>query len=1129
MGFLKQIWVLAQKDLLIVLQRRWLSTFIRALVFPVVLTVVLAYIRFWTSTSGYYGIGTPTPIKSFSDALHATGSTRPNVVIVDNGIHSDDVNAVIADLATPILGNGKTLHRTSDISQLSELCPSSNGGVSNCYGAVAFHSSPGQGPGQIWNYTIYSDSALGKSVDIRSNTNDLQLYQLPFQHAIDSAIASTQLQSQLLDGILQYPFTGESEVDKEKSDLRTYESEVQVILAYAFFVALSGLTYHCVGHITYQRERGMLQLIDAMMPNKRRWECIAARNLSTHLAFDLIYLPGWIIIGIIIGVVAFPHSNTGYFVAISILTGLALTSYSIVVSSLFKRAQLSAISAIIAVMVFALVAQFAEGSSTLTAHTDGVLATSVLFPPCNFVYFLVIAAGFAQDEQPLVLNRYAPNIQQWSVTGATVLGLLVFQIVVYPILGMMIESMLHSTASSTRKIRSGREMGENAVRLQGFTKLYKNRVKKKEKVKAVENLNLNLHTGSITVLLGANGSGKSTTLNSIAGLETITQGEIEIDGEGGLGICPQKNVMWNELTVTEHVRFFQNLKSTTPKSRKAHNEAVRRLIRDCDLEFKSSARSATLSGGQKRKLQLAMMLAGDSRVCCIDEASSGIDPLARRKVWDILLSERGTRTLLLTTHFLDEAEVLSDHVAILSKGQLKAEGSVAALKSSMGGGYRVIVTNSPSLSSLSTMPGVTVTGDFNQTVFEVTHTSTVGQLIAHLEQRGIQDYKMQGPTIEHVFLQLAHEMKAEAGLAQDLSVAPDNNDREQPSQPLTQTSTNKPLKLETGKGCSPLKQTWILFLKRLTVLRHNYMPYVAAMFIPLVLSGMVTRFFIGFGYPDGIPCNNPESNGPQTPSIFTLSPQDIALPAGEPAEFVFGPPERVPVSMLQSLVPNNTVYASYEQEYPPDWSAIPTVNTLNDFNNYIAGNAEQLEDGGFFDDTDTPTFAWSSGQYSDSSYPMFVQSLLNSVLLNQTIAFSTGEFAESYTPSNGVTSFVAVFIALGFSVYPGLFSLYPTAERLRNVRAMHYSNGILSSSLWLAYALFDFIFVLIISILTIAILTAKWSGWYAPGYMFVVFMLYGLASTAYSYVISLFVSSQLAAIAASSVIQVITAMLYLIA
>lgn len=121
---------------------------------------------------------------------------------------------------------------------------------------------------------------------------------------------------------------------------------------------------------------------------------------------------------------------------------------------------------------------------------------------------------------------------------------------------------------------------------------------------------------------------------------------------------------------------------------------ILRLLEDCDLSKKVNARSKTLSGGQKRKLQLAMMSTGGFSICCVDEVSSGLDPISRRKVWDILLAERGNRTILLTTHFLDKAELLADHIAMLSKGVLKAQGSSVELKHRLGSGYRIHIYSS---------------------------------------------------------------------------------------------------------------------------------------------------------------------------------------------------------------------------------------------------------------------------------------------------------------------------------------------------------------------------------------------------------------------------------------------------
>lgn len=115
----------------------------------------------------------------------------------------------------------------------------------------------------------------------------------------------------------------------------------------------------------------------------------------------------------------------------------------------------------------------------------------------------------------------------------------------------------------------------------------------------------------------------------LAGMQKPTSGQIEMDATGGIGLCPQKNVLWKELTVYEHVKIFNRLKATTLDT----NAQTQELVAACDLDQKLHARTETLSGGQKRKCQLAMMLTGGSRVCLLDEVSSGLDPLSRRKIW----------------------------------------------------------------------------------------------------------------------------------------------------------------------------------------------------------------------------------------------------------------------------------------------------------------------------------------------------------------------------------------------------------------------------------------------------------------------------------------------------------------
>ncbi len=332
-------------------------------------------------------------------------------------------------------------------------------------------------------------------------------------------------------------------------------------------------------------------------------------------------------------------------------------------------------------------------TGAITDPCDKVAVLSLLFAPCNYTYFISLLARWEKVLQPTNLARVAPD-SPWNLPGIVLWVFLIIQIIGYPILGAWIERRLQGTTSNSRNIVLGENRGdlgqEDAVKLDGFTKICKpgfvRRMfsfisRPKDPVFAVDGLTLSAGRGQILALLGANGSGKSTTLDSIAGTNKLTSGKITIDGTGGLGIAPQKNVLWDELTVEEHIAIFNRLKSPHNYATK---EEIRQLVVSVDLIQKNNAHSKTLSGGQKRKLQLGMMLTGGSAVCCVDEVSSGLDPLSRRKIWDILLAERGRRTIILTTHFLDEADLLADHIAILSKGTLRAEGSSAQLKDTLG-------------------------------------------------------------------------------------------------------------------------------------------------------------------------------------------------------------------------------------------------------------------------------------------------------------------------------------------------------------------------------------------------------------------------------------------------------------
>jgi ABC-2 type transport system ATP-binding protein len=207
-------------------------------------------------------------------------------------------------------------------------------------------------------------------------------------------------------------------------------------------------------------------------------------------------------------------------------------------------------------------------------------------------------------------------------------------------------------------------------------------------VDAVDGLDLTVEVGECFGLLGPNGAGKTTTVEILEGLNEPTSGEVEVlgrdwktDGAGirqRIGVTLQETRFPDKATVREIVKLFRSFyrQGQTP-------EALLPLV---SLESKSNAFIETLSGGQQRRLAVALALVGDPELLFLDEPTTGLDPQSRRQLWDVIrgLQEQG-RTTLLTTHYMDEAERLCDRVAIVDHGKIIASGAPAELISRLGG------------------------------------------------------------------------------------------------------------------------------------------------------------------------------------------------------------------------------------------------------------------------------------------------------------------------------------------------------------------------------------------------------------------------------------------------------------
>ncbi|XP_054309404.2 phospholipid-transporting ATPase ABCA3-like [Pongo pygmaeus] len=208
---------------------------------------------------------------------------------------------------------------------------------------------------------------------------------------------------------------------------------------------------------------------------------------------------------------------------------------------------------------------------------------------------------------------------------------------------------------------------------------------------AVKDLSLNLYEGQITVLLGHNGAGKSTTLSILSGLYPPTSGKAYINGydiskqmvqiRKSLGLCPQQNLLFNYLTVSEHLHFYCVIKGVQVKMTPAK---IDHMLTTFNLLEKRNELSKSLSGGMKRKLSIIIAFIGGSKVVILGEPTSGMDPVSRKVTWDLLQHFKKDRTILLTTHYTDEADVLGDRIAVMIKGSLRCCGSSIFLKKIYG-------------------------------------------------------------------------------------------------------------------------------------------------------------------------------------------------------------------------------------------------------------------------------------------------------------------------------------------------------------------------------------------------------------------------------------------------------------
>lgn len=367
------------------------------------------------------------------------------------------------------------------------------------------------------------------------------------------------------------------------------------------------------------------------------------------------------------------------------------------------------------------------------------------------------------------------------------------------------EDVRHEESAVKRQLGAG-VIDENvAVQIRGLKKTYPGvtkaccfccKVKRTAPYSAVKGLWVNFEKDRLFCLLGPNGAGKTTTISCLTGLAPVTDGDALIYGHSIrssigmahirriIGVCPQFDILWDRLSGEEHLRLFALLKGLPPSSIET---IVQTLLAEVQLAASAKVRSGSYSGGMKRRISVAIALIGDPKLVILDEPTTGMDPITRRHVWDVIERAKKGRAIVLTTHSMEEADILSDRIAIVAKGRLRCIGTSIRLKSRFGAGFIATISfkgnnNEDAVSSkhckalkkffkdhLDVKPKEE-NNSFLTYVIPHEKEEFMAEFFSELQDReeefGISDIQLGLTTLEDVFLNIARQAELETAAAE---------------------------------------------------------------------------------------------------------------------------------------------------------------------------------------------------------------------------------------------------------------------------------------------------------------------------------------------------------------------------
>ncbi|XP_053679318.1 phospholipid-transporting ATPase ABCA3-like [Anopheles nili] len=671
------------------------------------------------------------------------------------------------------------------------------------------------------------------------------------------------------------------------------------------------------------------------------------------------------------------------------------------------------------------------------------------------------------------------------------------------------------------------------IKIQDLRKVYSS------KKVAVEGLTFNLFEGQITALLGHNGAGKTTTMSMLTGMKRPSSGTALIMGHdirtdmaavrSSLGYCPQHNILFDGLTVREHLYFYGRLKGLS--KHQTRNEADR-YIKALELDDKANVRSDSLSGGMKRKLCVGIALCAGSRVVLCDEPTSGMDPAARRALWDLLIAEKARRTMILSTHFMDEADMLGDRIAIMADGRLKAVGSSFFLKKKYGVGYRLIcVKSSDCEAELVTevlrkhIPSIQVESNIGSELsylLQEAHSSGFQQLLEDLENwgpgLGICDFGISLTTLEEVFMKVGSDaIEPQQPTADDASLHSMHSYRT--GSDVESRTTLEDYELLEGARLF-LYQLWALFLKKIYQTSRNWFLLVVQVLIPVLFVAVTIAVVRNWGGSGDMPAR---------PLGLRFYNPSVTLIQKEPPNMA-GP--------LDSLIFDSYMQLSRNISSMPIWFYGQWMEdvflhfadlSLMMVNRQFIVGASILRDN---------LTVWFNNEALHSP-PVALQMMHNAILRAYTRTpshnISLTNFPLPYTDEtrlqlmrtfNNLGFQLAYYTGFAMSFVIGFYVIFYIRECVTKAKLLQMVSGVNRLTYWLTGFIWDYLtyaFVCVFIIVTVAIFQEP--GFSTGGEVFrlySVFLFVGVPALPLTYIVTLYYNVAPAAFIRISVVYIVT-------